>query len=425
MFYILFIGYCFLVYLIFAKLSFFKNSGLGTLVLVIIFSLKILVGLYYSYYFSLPPQITNADTWSYFMDSKAETDWLLSNPKAFATDLFANHYSQSGNLFSCTNSFWNDLKTTFFIKLLAVLNLFSGKNYYINLLFFNAFFMFGGVAFYRLFKDNFIINKWVLLAFVFFTPSFLFWCSGIHKDGLVFSATAISLFIFYKTIKEGFSFKRILILLICLGIIFLLRNYYLLAIIPALMTWFFAEKKKFNPKISFALMIFFCFNVLILSSYFNFSKGISDSIVQKHNEFLTLDGNTKFSTPSLEANATSIISYFPFALQSALIRPFPSNIKSKGEFFAMLENYLFLVIGLGTIMVAFYKKSKITASPIILTCVSISFFLLLFIGYTVCFEAAIIRYRSVSFPLLIVPCILIIFGKLKKESIYNPTSSSY
>jgi hypothetical protein len=349
------------------------------------------------------------------MDSKEETDWLLKNPKAFASDLFANHYSQSGNLFSCTNSFWNDLKTTFFVKSLAILNLFSDKNYYINLLFFNAFFMFGGVAFYRLFKDNFIINKWVLIAIVFFTPSFLFWCSGIHKDGIVFSATAISIFIFHKVLKDKFSAIRLFILMMCFALIFLLRNYYLLAIIPAFISWYIVEKTKLKASICFALMTTCCLLVLVFSSSFPITKSVCQSIVQKHDEFLTLDGNTKFQTPVLEVNLKSIVSYFPFAMQSSLVRPFPNNIKSKGELLAMLENYFFLLVLIVAVVTAFYKKNKILDSPIILTCVLISFFLLLFIGYTVCFDAAIIRYRSVSFPLLIVPSIIIIFGKLKNQ----------
>jgi len=380
-----------------------------------LFSIKILAGIFYSYYFSLPSQIENADTWNYFLESKAETDWLLSNPKAFATDLFTNHYSQSGNLFSCTNSFWNDLKTTFFIKLLAVLNLFSVKNYYINLLFFNAFFMLGGVAFYRLFKDNFIINKWILLTVVFFTPSFLFWCSGIHKDGIVFSATAISIFIFHKALKDQFNFIRLFMLTLCFTVIFLLRNYYLLAIIPAFTTWFIIEKTKLKASLCFVVMTLCCLLVLMFSSSFPITKGICQSIVQKHDEFLTLDGNTKFETPTLKTNAKSIVSYFPFAMQSSLLRPFPGNIKSKGEFLAMLENYIFLIVLIIAVIATFFKKKKILNAPIILTCILISFFLLLFIGYTVCFDAAIIRYRSVSFPLLIVPCIIIIFGNIKQQ----------
>ncbi len=397
------------------KVNFFKKSGLSSKILITLFSAKVLVGFLYSYYFSLPSQIENADTWAYFLDSKIETDFLLQNPKAFFADLFTNHYATTGDFFTSSHSFWSDLKATFFTKILAILNVLSNKNYYINLLFFNTFFMVGCVALYKLFNESFVIKKWTLIAAIFLTPSFLFWCSAIHKDGIVFSATAISLYIFCKILNNKISIKRVLILVVCLATIFALRNYYLLAIIPALFGWYLVAKFKLNSRLIFSIIVTICLSAFLFSTSTNFTNPIGNSIVTKHNEFLTLEGNTKFNTPLLEPNTKSIISYFPFALQSALFRPFPNNTISKTEFCIATENYFFIIILVISLVFAIKKNNQTFSSPIILTCFTISFFLLLFIGYTVCFDAAIIRYRSVSFPFLIVPCLLIIFGKSKKQ----------
>jgi hypothetical protein len=402
----------------FTKLSFFKNSGLGTLTLLLLFSLKVFVGFLYSRYFAAPSQIANADTWTYFIDSKLETNWLLQNPKEFFADFFTNQYNVTGSFFTGTNSFWNDLKATSFTKFLAVLNLFSNKNYYINLLFFNVIFMFGNVAFYKLISENFTIKKWVLVAAIFLTPSFLFWCSGIHKDGLVFSATAVILYIFNKMLVNGFSYQRAIILIICFSIIFLLRNYYLLAIFPALIGWFIAQKLNKNATIVFALMVTTCLVLFIFSTSFDFTKGIMGSVVSKHNEFALLEGNTKFQTPFLETNATSVIQYFPFAMQTALFRPFPSKKATLQTLFITIENYILIITMLFCLFLFFKTKNEIFNSPIISVCLTISFFILLFIGYTVCFDGAIVRYRSVSSPFLIVPCVLIILGQ--RKIIYQP-----
>ena len=420
MFYILFLGYFFLAYLLFTKLNFFKNSSLGTFTLLLIFSLKVCVGFLYSYYFASPSQIENADTWTYFIDSTTETDWLLRNPKEFFADFFTNNYSTRGNFFASYNSFWNDLKATSFTKLLAILNLFSNKNYYINLLFFNVIFMFGNVAFFKLIYENFTIKKWILVTSVFLTPSFLFWCSAIHKDGLVFSATAIALYIFYKILNNGFSYKRAVVLLICFCIIFLLRNYYLLAIIPALFGWLLVERFKANAKLIFASITAICLAIFIFSNSFNATKGIVSSVVTKHDEFLMLEGNTKFETPKLEVNTISVVKYFPFAMQSVLLRPLPSRKESLPTLLATSENYSFLVIMIFALFFFFKTRNEIFNSPIIYACLAINFFLFLFIGYTVCFDAAIIRYRSVSAPFLIVPCVLVIFGKLKHSDVFTP-----
>ena len=413
MFYFLFVFYFFLSGFVLKKHKFFNNSEIPFPILIAIFVLKIIAGIFYSYYFSLPSQITNADTWSYFIESKMETSWLLQNPKTFFADLFTNHYAQSGNLFSGTNSFWNDLKSTFFIKLLAVLNILSFGNYYINLLFFNTFFMFGGVALYKLFKENFIINKLILTIATFLMPGCLFWCSGLHKDGIVFSATAISLYAFYKVLINGLSYKRVIVLLLCLMGIFLLRNYYLLAFFPAFWGWVLVKKYQLNSKFVFGSVITICLLFFIFSSSFNITKVIANSVVTKHHEFLMLEGNTKFETPKLNANSNSILAFFPFALESSLLRPFPNSVKSKGELLAMLENNMVLIFLISAVIAILYKKDRLIESPIILASLTISFFLLLFIGYTVCFDAAIIRYRSVFLPFLIVPCLVIIFGKQK------------
>lgn len=397
------------------KSRFIKNSSIGFWVIVFIYCIKILSSSLYGLYFSSSAQIENADTWNYFIESRAETDWLLSNPKAFVADLFTNHYSQTGGFFLGTQSYWNDLKATFFIKILAVLNVFSCKNYYINLLFFNAAFMLGGVAFYRLFNENFIIKKWLLVTFVFFAPSFLFWGSGIHKDGIIFTTTAVVFYTFHSLLTNNVKLYKLFVLLVCLAVIFLLRNYYLLAILPALLAWLITYKFKRNAKMVFGFTIACCLLLFFCSGSINLISGISNSIVEKHNEFQTLVGNTKFTTPSLQANTISLISYFPYAMQYALLKPFPVDARFAKEAFVITENYFYLLVVLGAIIVGIKRKNEIVASPIILAAITTTFFLMVFIGYTVCFDAAIVRYRSVSLPLLMVPCLLIIFGKFKTQ----------
>ena len=71
--------------------------------------------------------------------------------------------------------------------------------YYINIIFYSFISMFGPIAIYRVMNDVYPAKKWQLLIAVFLIPSFLFWCSGIHKDGLIFSCTAVIVFHLIKT----------------------------------------------------------------------------------------------------------------------------------------------------------------------------------------------------------------------------------
>lgn len=415
MFYLLFAFYFVAFCFWFAKANFFANSGIGFKNLTALFTIKVLAGILYGVYFSQPPQIESADTWHYFIESKVETDWLLTNPKAFFADLFTNHYSNSNGFFSSTHSIWNDLKETFFVKLLAILNLFTNKNYYINILFFNAVCMAGCVALFKVFYQSFFIQKWILIVAVFLAPAFLFYCSGVHKDGLVFSTTAISIFSFGKILSGSKKMKQLVVLVVCFAVIFLLRNYYLLAMLPAFFSWFLVEKYKINSKIIFPSVTVFCLAFFIFSNSFNATNSLSKSLVEKHNNFATLAGNTKFQTPKLNETATSLVAYLPFALQASLFRPLPNHIVSKGELLLSIENYAFIILLFVAIVISFRKKPQVFASPIIFACFTLSFFLLLFIGYTVCFDGAIIRYRSVLFPFLLTPVLIIIFGKDKNK----------
>ncbi len=415
MFYLLFIFYFLIICFWLKKAIFFIKSNIGFKTLIALYVTKVLVGILYGIYFAQPSQIEGADTWFFFIESKPETDWLLANPQNFFADLFTNHYSHTGNFFAGSQSFWNDLKATFFVKILAILNVITQKNYYTNLLFFNAAFMVGGVACYRLFNQKFDIDKRILIAAIFLTPGFLFWCSGIHKDGIVFSATALAIFLFNNILQYKISIKKIAVLLLCFVVVFILRNYYLLAILPAFIGWFLAVKYKAYTKIIFVSIIVASVVFFIFSSLFSISNSISQSTVLKHNQFLMLQGNTKFETPPLNANAQSMLSYFPFAMYAAIFRPLPHQIHSKAALLLVIENYCFILLSIAAIVIAFKRSTPILKEPTILACLTISFFLLLFIGYTVCFDTAIIRYRSVSFPLLIVPCLLVVFGKIKKQ----------
>ena len=112
-------------------------------------------------------------------------------------------------------------------------------------------------------------------------------------------------------------------------------------------------------------------------------------------------------------NAACIAKGKYVAMLLVVLRPFITNIKSNGELIVTLENYFFMAMVIIALFIAFIKRNQFLNSPIIWTCLTISFFLLIFIGYTVCFEGAIVRYRSVSFPFLIVPCVVIIWGNTK------------
>ncbi len=319
----------------------------------------------YAWFYSHLPFVQD-DTWKFFELSKNETHWLLHDPVGFIKDLFNYGYTKSGNLFSGENSYWNDLKTAIVIKLLAVFNVFTSKNYYADLIFFNFLFFFGPIAFFRAMMSYYAHKKWLLVCSVFLLPSFLFWCSGIHKDGLIFSSMAIIIYLFNKQLQQKkIILKHCLVILACSVLLFSLRNFLLFFLIPALFAWFIASgapSKKwlvFTSVYAATIILFFALPHLSLS--LNFPQ----YIINKQSEFKEIPGNSTIIVPQLVPTVASFIHFLPTAIDIAFFRPHLNEAKSLSYLFAALED-LFLIVLIVCCILVRDKKSKDPAYKLIL-----------------------------------------------------------
>ncbi|MGZ3952419.1 MAG: hypothetical protein ACXVBZ_13555, partial [Flavisolibacter sp.] len=185
-YYLLFAAYLILFAWLVTKVKFFTRSGFSSAQLVIIFLLKVMAGIFYGwigiYYGQMAQMI---DTWAYHVESLKEYHLLTTHPVDFFTSLFHNSYEGGyTNFLSSRNSWWNDVKANFFIKIIAIFDLFSFGNYYVNVIFYSFISLFGPMAVYRIMKDVFPRQKVPLLIAVFLVPSFIYWTSGLHKEGL-------------------------------------------------------------------------------------------------------------------------------------------------------------------------------------------------------------------------------------------------
>ncbi len=394
---------CFILYLVFFcllinKISFFKSAELSATILTCLFILKIIAGLIYAWFYSKLP-ITSADTWNYFNLSKGETDVLVSHPFDFVKDFFTYGYSSSGNLFSGQNSYWNDIKSDAVIKLMAICNLFTATNYYADLIFFNFLFFFGPIAFFKVMMSYYAEKKWLLIISIFLLPSFLFWCSGMHKDGLLFSAIALVIYFFNKQLQyRKIILKYCIIIIFCFSVLFVFRNFLFFLILPALFCWYLASrlpKKKWLIFFTFyAVGLILFFIVPHISSLLNFPE----YIITKQNEFKQLSGNSSIPLQILEPTVVSFFHFFPTALDISFLRPHFTDSKNFSYLFSATENIF--IIFLMIIAIIFPDKKKQTVS-LLLFCLFFSASVLLLSGYTVTFSGSIVRYKSVVLPLLV------------------------
>ncbi len=408
----IFIFYLLLFSWLVSLIPFCKRTGLSRWTLVSLYIVKVIAGFAYAWVCSQPAYIAVADTFRFYHDSLKETAWLLRDPAGFVKDLFYSPYRSSGNLFSGVSSYWNDLKDNVFIKLMAVINVFTNRDYYTNILVYNFLYFFGPIALYRLVLPQWNYNKWILIISIFLLPSFLFWCSGIHKDGLLFLALMMSIYCFCKQVNENrFLWKHTGLMLFCFILLFALRNVILLLLLPALAAFFFSHKKLQYKGLIFAGIyttgLFLFFLLPHLSSLFAFPQ----YIVGKQSEFNALPGNSKVALPLLQPSFSSFAAFFPYALDLVFLRPHPTEIKGITYLVSFLENSFVLVV---IMFWLFYHQPLHRISPLLICFIFFSLSVWILCGYTVTFTGAIVRYKSLVVPLFITSLLATInFNKLK------------
>jgi len=403
--YLLFVGYLVLFAWLVTKTKFFNRSGLSNPQLVIIFFLKIMAGIFYGWvgiYYGNHAQMV--DTWSYHYNSIQEYNLLFQNPHEYLVNLFRNPYEGGVTKFFATeNSYWNDLKGNFFIKVLSIFNIFSFGNYYINIIFYSFISLFGPIAIYRVMNDVYPAKKWQLLIAVFLIPSFLYWTSGLHKEGLIFLAFSLVIFNFYFSLKRRPTAGNIIFILLGLLLVLVLRNFLIIIFIPALLAWFLASKFSRKPLAVFAAC-YTCFVILFFTAKFlTPNLDFPQAVVTKQKEFVALHGNSSVPMQKLEPNFSSFIINTPQAVSLSLLRPYPSDVKHILSLAAAVETDILLFLFFVFLLWKKRNGGNSKSAVFIYFCLFLSLSVLVTIGYAVNNLGAIVRYRSIVLPLLLSP----------------------
>jgi hypothetical protein len=310
-------------------------------------------------------------------------------------------YGGYGNFLSSHQSWWNDLHNNSFIMLLSLFDFLSFGNYYTNIIFYSLLSFFGPVGIYRVMLDVFPNKKNIVFIATFLLPSFIYWTSGLHKDGVVFAAFILIIYNIYFGLKENFTVSRFLFIIAGLILLLVFRNFLLLLIVPALLGWVLAKKTKLKPVVAFSLVyavsVLLFFSARLLSPKLNFPQ----AVVNKQQSFINLKGGSPLPVKKLEPTFKSFVMNAPQATSLTLLRPFPSDVKHLLSFAAFAEIYLILLCFV--LMILFRNRGQWIDGSLIWFCISFSFTVLLTIGYTVNFLGAIVRYRSIVLPFLVIP----------------------
>lgn len=398
--YLLFVVYLVLFAWLVTKVKFFTRSGLNESQLIIVYLLKVMAGIFYGWigiYYAGLAQMW--DTWQYHAEGITEYKLLFNNTGTYLTNLFGDFTQNDGwNLFG---PYWNDLKGNVIIKILSVFNVFSFGNYYVNVIFYSFITLLGPLAIYRVMTDVFPRRRTEILISSFLIPSFLYWTSGLHKEGLIFTGIGLILYsVYFGNKAKKLSWKKWFALIAGLLLLLTLRNFLFIIILPAIISWLLALRWPRRPLAIFAGM-YLLFGILFFTArYINPKLDFPQAVVTKREEFINLQGKTSVPMKQLKPDVGSFLANTPEAFTLSTIRPYPKDVKHILSLAAMLE-----VISLLFLFVLFlvFPRNTIRSRSTVYFCIFFSVTVLLAIGFSVNNLGAIVRYRSIVLPLLVIP----------------------
>ena len=414
--YVLFFIYLSVFAWLLTKIRFVTNTGLSTKIIIGLFVLKVLTGCVYALIMMQSNSL--ADTIFFHNEGFKEYHLLINDPKQYVTNFFHSSY-QNGydGLLSSKNSYWKDLQGNMIIRFLSICNIFSFGNYYINVIFYNFVVFFGGIGLYRVYNSLYSNKNYLLVGTCFLLPSLLIYTSTIHKEGLIYAAIGIVVYNMYALLhKNGFSWVRLIYIGLTMIFIFLQRNYVLLAMLPAILAWMVATKKKNFPLLSFFIIYFLGIIIFFTAHFLSPKLNLPQSIISKQLDFQKFTAaSTYVQLDTLQPNFKSFVLNAPQAFAHGLLRPFFTDIKLSASLLPLaFEVFLYEII---FILFIFFRDRKLSNQPFIYFGIFFGISILLIIGYTIPIIGAIVRYRSIYLPFLITPIICTIDWQKVKQFI--------
>jgi hypothetical protein len=299
-------------------------------------------------------------------------------------------------------------------------NFFSFDNLYINTLFFSFFVFWGSIALFRcinsIYKNNLLCAVIVLIL-----PSTLFWTACIYTEGLLYFAVGFFYYHLHRLLKDGWNNKQGIVCIFIAGMVLFFRPNFFATLAPAAVFWILAESRLSGKHIMRSVLILLAGVVLlcVISPVFPMKvlEGVLSVASERQKAFQALTGHSRIWLPVLEPSLGSLLRVLPSAVLNGFFQPLPGSggktiyLLFSVELilvwaivvYALFRRYI-LHKGRGDVVSAGEQAAE-AGSRFSWPSVFLAVSGMLIIGFTIPFIGAIVRYRSIYLPFLLIPFI--------------------
>ncbi|MCA6078112.1 hypothetical protein [Fulvivirga sedimenti] len=381
----------------------------------------ILLGLLYQYYYN------GGDTYNFHTrGSEIIADVFWENPISGLKLLFSNGNNIKGLYYATSEiPFYRDSSSFMIIRIAAVFDLITFSTYSATALFF-ALFSFSGLwVLYNVFIYYFPRQTNLLAYSVLFVPSVIFWGSGILKDTITLGALGWLVFGIHQVffLRNG-VFRNSLIILISSWLIFQIKIYLLLAIIPAIMIWFFLRQISSIRNIVLRSLVAPVLLIIgILAAYYSAINVTRDDprysvdALAKTARTTAYDiafwtGRSAGSTYDLgemDGTFVGLLRLAPKGVLVSLFRPFPWEIRNALMAFLSIESFLILLLTIYVLIraggIRFFRS---LSNPVIFFCMVFSLVFAFAVGVSTYNFGSLARYKIPLIPFYLSMLVMIL-----------------
>lgn len=414
------LGYTALLLYVMRKLPFFARvPGLSLRTQAVLFLLKVAAGtaLWAVYTYVYTDRAT-ADVYKYFDDGLVMFSALPDRPGDYLRMLFGigndnphfseTYYQVMNNWYrQYESNMYNDAHTV--IRFNAFVRLFSFGEIHVHTVFAAMASFTGTVGLYRAFVHFLPGRERLLMAVLFLLPSVLFWASGAIKESLLFFGLGLLVWQVFRLMDGRFRASGIPVVLFAMLLLFFLKFYVLLSMLPALVAlWWARRSKRTAPPF---VVVYMAFVLLGLhAEHIIPGFDILAVLAIKQKDFIGLAtgiGAGSFVMPTpLEPTFMSFLSQAPYAMFITLLGPL---VHASGGAFGLLaaaENVAYLLVV--ALCVMYRRPLASVDGRLLLALLCYGTVLALVIGWTTPVMGAIVRYRAPLVPFLLIAALLLL-----------------
>jgi hypothetical protein len=368
------------------------------------FSLKAFSAILFGYLFKTR-MITGGDTFLYFDDANIIYNTLKIDPFVYLKlAIGTNDYTPVPKYilpYTDAMHFWFDNSNYFLVRLNALIRLFSFGVYNVHAIIFSFLSFIGTYNLYLFFEDK-VINKKILQFILFGIPSIVFWTSGVHKEAIVIFALGTILYNLDHVIQSNYTKRNLFFAILGLVLLAYVRMYllaFLLPLIAAMILYNRFETKETSLKV-FMVALGAFFAILFLIDMYTPKFSFFQEILVRRAYFLNSPGNMTFPVEGIPHNYKGVLMLFWEAVTNPFIRPLPEDCNVFLAYMASIETVILLLVFIG--LLASVKIKSILRNPYAIFSILFGLSTLFLIGLIVNNSGAIVRYRSIAIPFILI-----------------------